>query len=204
MSRPLRELSAIFPQDSVACLQLADNGRRFPFRALTQGLFLIGSGPSCDLRLGETGVPSLHSMIRIDESGAQIALLCDGPPLIIRGSSVTCADLADSDSLQIGEFCAVYRTLPTLSNAEPLLPDHTHPQMLQIPSSLLPQNSTHPDPPAPDPLLMLESRIAENFRILAELRNQQQALADSLQQLSLQLTLIRSERPPTTPLRASA
>jgi hypothetical protein len=51
---------------------------------------------------------------------------------------------------------------------------------------------------------MLESRIAENFRILAELRNQQQALADSLQQLSLQLTLIRSDRPPTTPLRASA
>jgi hypothetical protein len=141
-------------------------------------------------------------MIRIDESGAQIVLLCDGPPLAVRGTPVPCADLADGDTVQIGAFCAVYHTLPTHTANNPLMPETQQPQMLQIPSPPLLQSgaSSH----TPDPLLLLESRIAENFRLLADLQQQQQALADSLQQLSLQLALLRSERTPTTILRASA
>lgn len=203
VSRPLKDLIAILPQDTVACLQLADNGRRIPFRALTPGLFLIGSGPSCDLRLGESGVPSLHSMIRVDETGAQIALLCAGPPLFVRGVQVPCADLADGDILEIGGFRAVYRSfLPTIAGLHEPVAEESQEQMLRLPEAAEAQH-----PPGGDlseTIEKLSCRLADQFRILVELQENQRLLSLSMQQLSDQLKALRKDHESRPPRRASA
>ena len=203
VSRPLKDLTAILPQDTVACLQLADNGRRIPFRALTPGLFLIGSGPSCDLRLGESGVPSLHSMIRVDETGAQIALLCAGPPLFVRGVQVPCADLADGDILEIGGFRAVYRSvLPTIAALHEPVAEESQEQMLRLPEAV---NAQHfPGGDLSETIEMLASRLADQFRVLVELQENQRLLSQSMQQLSDQLKALRKDHESRPPRRASA
>lgn len=203
VSGSLKELAAIFPPESVACLQLADNGRRFPFRALSSGLFLIGSGSSCDLRLGEAGVPSLHSMIRIDETGAQVVLLSDGPSLCVRGAEVACADLRDGDSLEIGEFRAIYRVLQSagvteLSGNDELLESH-----LRLPDPSQPATGTS-GTSVTDSIRQLESQVAQSLRQLDELRQQQRLLSENLQELQRQLEALRVDRAASGMLRASA
>ena len=203
VSRPLKDLTAILPQDTVACLQLADNGRRIPFRALTPGLFLIGSGPSCDLRLGESGVPSLHSMIRVDETGAQIALLCAGPPLFVRGLQVPCADLADGDVLEIGGFRAVYRSvLPIVAAIHEPVAEESHEQMLRLPEAAQGQHSPGGD--LCETIEKLSSRLADQLRMLVELQENQRLLSQSMQQLSDQLKALRKDHESGPPRRASA
>lgn len=203
VSRPLKDLTAILPQDTVACLQLADNGRRIPFRALTPGLFLIGSGPSCDLRLGESGVPSLHSMIRVDETGAQIALLCAGPPLFVRGVQVPCADLADGDILEIGGFRAVYRSvLPTIAALHEPVAEDSQEQMLRLPESANAQHAPGGD--LSETIEKLSSRLADQFRILVELQENQRLLSQSMQQVSDQMRALRKDHESRPPRRASA
>ncbi|MFM7863540.1 MAG: FHA domain-containing protein, partial [Planctomycetaceae bacterium] len=85
----MRDFSALLPPNTVACLKLANDGRRFPFRPLTAGHCLIGSGAACDLRLGETGVPSLHSSIELNGNSARITLLASAPSLCINGQTVS-------------------------------------------------------------------------------------------------------------------
>ena len=208
VSRPLKDLTAILPQDTVACLQLSDNGRRIPFRALTPGLFLIGSGPSCDLRLGESGVPSLHSMIRVDETGAQIALLCAGPPLFVRGLQVPCADLADGDVLEIGGFRAVYRSVLPIVAAihEPVahepVAEESQEQMLRLPEAAQVQHSPGGD--LSETIEKLSSRLADQLRMLVELQENQRLLSQSMQQVSEQLKAFRKDHESRPPRRASA
>ncbi len=202
VSRPLKDLTAIFPRDTVACLQLADNGRRIPFRALTPGLFLVGSGPSCDLRLGEAGVPSLHSMIRVDETGAQIALLCGGPPLLVRGVQVSCADLADGDLLEIGGFCAVYRSVQAAMSAlQEAATEDAKEQRLRLAEN----------PPSPamvrspgDAISELACQLSDNLRLLAELQQRQRVLTESTQKLAEKLELLRVDSEVQPARRASA
>ena len=105
----VRDYTAFLPADAIACLKLAANGRRFPFRPLTNGLFLIGSGPSCDLRLGESGIPSLHSRIEISGKTATISCIGDNPGLFINGQPAVSARLADGDLIEIGDFRAVFQ-----------------------------------------------------------------------------------------------
>lgn len=202
VSRPLKDLTAIFPRDTVACLQLADNGRRIPFRALTPGLFLVGSGPSCDLRLGEAGVPSLHSMIRVDETGSQIALLCGGPPLFVRGTQVSCADLADGDLLEIGGFRAVYRSVQAaMAELQEAASGESKKQRLRLPESI-------PVSPllrsAGDPFSELSLQLSDNLRMLGELQQRQRVLTESTQKLAEQLELLRLDYEAQPARRASA
>lgn len=199
----MKDLTAILPQDTVACLQLADNGRRIPFRALTPGLFLIGSGPSCDLRLGDSGVPSLHSMIRVDETGAQIALLSGGPPLVVRGIHVHCADLTDGDTLEIGAFRAVYRSVQaTTASLDSDASAEFHEHMLRLPESATATQAAV-DAPA-ETLDLLSSQLADQFRMLNELQEHQRVLAEKLQKLADQLQQLQLHSEVRPPRRASA
>ncbi|MEY3172665.1 MAG: hypothetical protein RLZZ436_578 [Planctomycetota bacterium] len=203
VSRPLKDLTAILPGDTVACLQLADNGRRIPVRALTPGLFLIGSGPSCDLRLGEAGVPSLHSMIRVEDSGSQIALLCGGPPLLVRGLQVSCADLTDGDVLQIGGFRAVYRSVQaTMAALHAGAGDESREQMLRLPEA--DGSPAIKARASADRLEELTCQLAENFRTLGDLQERQRALTASMQHLAEQLELLRFDQAGLPARRASA
>jgi len=119
----VRDYTALLPADAIACLKLADDGRRFPFRPLTHGLFLIGSGPSCDLRLGGSGIPSLHSRIEICGGSANISCIGEGPGLFINGQPAVSSRLADGDLIEIGDFRAAFQ--------------YCHPHSAQIPADTM-------------------------------------------------------------------
>ncbi|MFO0977002.1 MAG: hypothetical protein U0996_11430 [Planctomycetaceae bacterium] len=99
----------LLPGDTVACLRLADDSRRFPFRPLAPGLFLIGSGPSCDLRLGESGIPAIHSVIDVSKDSAKIFRIARLPELVINGEAVESAALHGGDLIEVGVFRAAWQ-----------------------------------------------------------------------------------------------
>lgn len=101
----------LLPGDTVACLRLADDSRRFPFRPLSPGLFLIGSGPSCDLRLGEAGIPAIHSVIDVSKDAAKIFRIAREPELVINGEAVDSAKLHGGDLIEVGVFRAAWQPL---------------------------------------------------------------------------------------------
>lgn len=107
----VQEIMPLLPGDTVACLRLADDSRRFPFRPLAPGLFLIGSGPSCDLRLGEVGIPAIHSVIDVGKEVARVFRIARQPELIINGESVESASLHTGDLIEVGEFRAAWQPL---------------------------------------------------------------------------------------------
>lgn len=131
----MRDYTALLPADAIACLKLADDGRRFPFRPLTSGLFLIGSGPSCDLRLGGGGIPSLHSRIEICGRSANISCIGDSPGLFINGQPAVSSRLAEGDLIEIGEFRAVFQ--------------YCHPYAVQLPADVEITSAVFPGSPGP-------------------------------------------------------
>lgn len=210
----MRDFSALLPPNTVACLKLANDGRRFPFRPLTAGHCLIGSGAACDLRLGETGVPSLHTSIELNGNSARITLLASAPQLCINGQAVSHADLRDGDLLEIGDFRAVFHfCTPTFDSAsgnsaaahseESLVQQ----QLLELAASarsaanesdspisgsqfFAEDRSDDEDPDAEDLILrieLLDRRMEDSARALKELVRQQRIVADVLQRMAVQL-----------------
>ncbi len=104
----MQDITPFLPGDTVAFLRLADDDRRFPFRPIAPGLFLIGHGPCCDLRLGVPEMPPLHSAIQIDTSSAKISRVAESPELYVNGESVTEASLVDGDIIEIGDIRLVF------------------------------------------------------------------------------------------------
>ncbi|HAV31984.1 MAG TPA: hypothetical protein DC058_10825, partial [Planctomycetaceae bacterium] len=206
----VRDFSALLPPNTVACLKLANDGRRFPFRPLTAGHCLIGSGAACDLRLGEAGVPSLHSSIELNgTAAARITLLASAPTLCINGQAVSHADLRDGDLLEIGDFRAVFHfCLPTTDATAP--PVHRHEelavrkQLLELAASARSaasesdsamsesqlfgdEHEEDTEPDADDLLLrldLLDRRMDDSARALKELVRQQRIVADVLQRMA--------------------
>lgn len=107
----VQEIMPLLPGDTVACLRLADDSRRFPFRPLAPGLFLIGSGPSCDLRLGEAGIPAIHSVIDVSKDSARVFRIARQPDLVINGEPLDSATLHSGDLIEVGEFRAAWQPL---------------------------------------------------------------------------------------------
>lgn len=208
----VRDFSALLPPNTVACLKLANDGRRFPFRPLTAGHCLIGSGAACDLRLGETGVPSLHSSIELNGNSARITLLASAPSLCINGQTVSHADLRDGDLLEIGDFRAVFHFCsPTFDSASGTAtrPEESivQQQLLELAASArsaasesdatgagsqfcAEDRSDDDEPDAEDLILrieLLDRRMEDSARALKELVRQQRIVADVLQRMAVQL-----------------
>lgn len=208
----VRDFSALLPPNTVACLKLANDGRRFPFRPLTAGHCLIGSGAACDLRLGEAGVPSLHSSIELNGNSARITLLASAPLLCINGQTVSHADLGDGDLLEIGDFRAVFHFCTPV--VEPHFDSAGRPeeslvqqQLLELAASARSAASESEAPvsasqffaedrpeddesDAEDLILrieMLDRRMEDSARALKELVRQQRIVADVLQRMAVQL-----------------
>lgn len=99
----MEDITPFLPGGTVAYLRLADSDRRFPFRPVCSGLFLIGQGPSCDLRLGMKDIPSIHSVLQVDASVAEIVRVAEEPPLIVNGESVERCELQHGDLIEIGD-----------------------------------------------------------------------------------------------------
>lgn len=99
-------------------LEVLQGRTQFRDRPVTSSRFLIGSGPACDLRLGGSEIPPVHSLIVVEHEGIVIEAMAPAPALIHNGRPTTSATLQDGDSIRIGalEFRAhVTGRMPQLS-----------------------------------------------------------------------------------------
>jgi hypothetical protein len=99
----VQEITPFLPGDTVAYLRLADEERKFPFRPISSGRFLIGQGPGCDLRLGLEEMPPIHSAIQMSDSGAELTKIAESPELLVNGESVNHLFLEHGDLIEVGD-----------------------------------------------------------------------------------------------------
>lgn len=85
-------------------LEVRRGQTRAPRRAVRTRRFLIGAGSNCQLQLGGDDVPILHSILLVDEDGAQIDAVVPSPELFVNGVPHRAAQLRDGDVLSIGKF----------------------------------------------------------------------------------------------------
>lgn len=85
-------------------LEILHGRTKFPQRPVHAPRYLIGSAQACDLRLGGTTVPRLHSLIAIDGDVTRIERVAESPALLINGQPVREAELQDGDLVRIADF----------------------------------------------------------------------------------------------------
>lgn len=95
-------------------LEICRGRTRFPQRPISGPRYFIGSGPSCDLRLGGPDFPVLHSLIQTRENGVWFETLADTPAVRINGELTHGEWLRDGDRIEIGAFQFLAHLLPML------------------------------------------------------------------------------------------
>ncbi len=95
-------------------LEICRGRTRFPQRPISGPRYFIGSGPGCDLRLGGTDFPAIHSLIQTRENGVWFETLADSPAVHINGELTHGEWLRDGDRIEIGAFQFLAHLLPML------------------------------------------------------------------------------------------
>lgn len=85
-------------------LQIERGRTQFPSRPIDSSEFLIGASDRCQLRLGGSQIPEIHSRITNDGGSVRIEAVAGVPPLCLNGKIVKQAELAEGDRLSIGSF----------------------------------------------------------------------------------------------------
>jgi hypothetical protein len=129
------DITPLLPANTVAFLRIADDSRRFPFRPMPVGLFLIGRGEGCDLRIGNDLLPDMHSVIQVKQDSAEIFHVAGQPPLILNGEPVRSAQLSDGDVIEVGDVRCLFRFCEAAVAAEEssthaITPDSTAPELI--------------------------------------------------------------------------
>lgn len=101
----------IYSNDAVGYLRLASRTTRHPIEPLSPGQFAIGSDPSCQLRLGEEGIPDVHTLLSVEQDRVQLRCLVSEPPVLVNGQAVQEYELHDGDLVEIGSHRMLLRLL---------------------------------------------------------------------------------------------
>lgn len=97
-------------------LEIVRGSTRFPHRPVYEGVFLIGAGSNCDLRIGGEETPAVHSIVRAEADDVHIECLSRRPVLRVNGNPVERSPLSDGDTIQIGaiQMVARFQLTPTV------------------------------------------------------------------------------------------
>jgi hypothetical protein len=100
-------------------LEIVKGSTQFPNRPVYEGVFLIGSGSNCDLRIGGPDTPAVHSVVRAEQGDVHIESLSRKPVLRVNGSPVDRVELRSGDRLQIGsiQMVAKFQAVPAAAPA---------------------------------------------------------------------------------------
>jgi len=95
-------------------LEICRGRTRFPQRPISGPRFFIGSGAGCDLRLGGSDLPAIHSLIQTRENGVWFETLAAAPAARINGELTTGEWLRNGDRIEIGAFQFLAHSVPLL------------------------------------------------------------------------------------------
>jgi hypothetical protein len=137
MGVPPSGATAALPERApLLTLEISRGRTRFPQRPVSGARFFVGSGEACDLRLGGTDIPPLHSLIQIKGRQFWIEPVAPEPPLLINGQATQGEWLREGDVLSIGGFqfqthlipvssLFTQRAVPSISSAVDLVLEDT-------------------------------------------------------------------------------
>jgi hypothetical protein len=97
--------------------------------------FLVGSSPRCDLCLGGTDIPPLHSMICVDGADVWLEALATSPELLVNGRPEKSVRLKDRDKLRIEPFELIVHfaaTVPAIALSLPTEASHSDRELPEI------------------------------------------------------------------------
>jgi hypothetical protein len=103
----------------------------YPTRPVCSRNFLLGSGPSCDLRLGGDDIPLAHTVLIVSDDDVFAQWLCESPPLLVNGKAVHETVLCDGDRIGIGRFEFIVHCILAETAAE----DRPVPTAADLPAS---------------------------------------------------------------------
>jgi len=92
------------PEPVQLVLEITRGRTRFPARPVTNSRFLIGAGVTCDLRLGASDIPAIHSILTIHGGEVHLEAIHPAPALVVNGKTVRETALADGDAIAIGDI----------------------------------------------------------------------------------------------------
>ncbi|MBS0264420.1 MAG: hypothetical protein JSS02_20965 [Planctomycetes bacterium] len=84
-------------------LEVTRGHTRFRRRPVNSPRYLIGSGTSCNLRLGGDEIPALHSIITTNGRDITLEAIAAEPALIVNGVLVASTQLHDGDVIHLGQ-----------------------------------------------------------------------------------------------------
>jgi hypothetical protein len=108
-------VSSDVPEAASIVLEITRGRTRFRSRPVTTSRFLIGAGVTCDLRLGGQEIPAIHSILTIEGKEVHLEAINPVPALVVNGTVVRETQLADGDTIVIGDV-----TLQAHLSANPL------------------------------------------------------------------------------------
>lgn len=85
-------------------LEICRGKTSYPRRPVCSPNFVIGSGPSCDLRLGGEEIPDAHAVLIATEDEVYLQWLGESPELLLNGEPTQEAVVSDGDQIGIGRF----------------------------------------------------------------------------------------------------
>ena len=104
-------------EDAVAWIGVQSPSAPHRMEAVQAGVFHIGRGVSCHLRLGDESIPDVLAAIVADRRQARISCLAKLPQLILNGEPVQDSPLTDGDILEAGNYKLVFRRMQTIALA---------------------------------------------------------------------------------------
>lgn len=96
-------------------MEIARGKTAHPVRPINRDRFLIGAADWCDLCLGGSQTPTLHSVIHLDGQQAWIDAVGEGLELRVNGQTTSFAELHPGDRIEIGTIALTFgqRSSPT-------------------------------------------------------------------------------------------
>jgi len=104
-------------EDAVAWIGVQSPSAPHRIEAVQAGVFHIGRGVSCHLRLGDESIPDVLAAVVADRRQARICCLAEFPQLILNGEPVQDSPLTDGDILEAGDYKLVFRRMQTVALA---------------------------------------------------------------------------------------
>ena len=100
-------------------LEISRGRTQFRRRPVWDKRYLIGGGKRCHLRLGGDAMPTLHSILLVEEQDIWLDAVADTPPLFVNGEIERSVRLADGDAIRIGTFEFTIRRNPSTVSPKP-------------------------------------------------------------------------------------
>jgi len=113
----VRVTGHLTPGDAVAWIGVASPSSPHRMESVQAGIFHIGRGTGCNLRLGDESIPERLAVIIADQKSARVSCLSDATPLLLNGEPVEESPLSDGDLLEAGPYTLVFRRIEATATA---------------------------------------------------------------------------------------